>query len=160
MAANPPPPPPPPAPPGAGGLTGPAGAPDTGTTGKRRNIFLVWLVWPFITLGIYHLVWWYKINRELRDYDRRINVSPAVAVLAFFPGFLLIVPPFVSVFRTGARIRQAQRAAGITESASPGIGLLLAFILSLYSLYYQNEMNRLWDSYGNPPEFTPVPLRA
>ena len=23
---------------------------------------------PIITLGIYHLVWWYRINRELRDY--------------------------------------------------------------------------------------------
>ncbi|MDR0342036.1 MAG: DUF4234 domain-containing protein, partial [Nocardiopsaceae bacterium] len=34
----------------------------TGRAGKTRNVFLVWLVWPFITLGIYHLVWWYKIN--------------------------------------------------------------------------------------------------
>src|SRR6516164_798483 len=98
----------------------------SGLCGKRRNPFLVWLVWPFITLGIYHLVWWYKINREVRDFDRRIKVSPGVAVLALFPGALLIVPPFVSVYRTGARIRQAQLAAGIQNTTSPGIGLLLA----------------------------------
>ena len=40
----------------------------TGQTGKIRNIWLVWLVWPILTLGIYHLVWWYKINREARDF--------------------------------------------------------------------------------------------
>ncbi|MBV9095118.1 MAG: DUF4234 domain-containing protein, partial [Streptosporangiaceae bacterium] len=34
-----------------------------GRAGKTRNIFLVWLVWPLITLGIYSLVWYYKINR-------------------------------------------------------------------------------------------------
>jgi hypothetical protein len=152
MAANPLPPPSGPAP----GVAGPG----TGITGKHRNPFLVWLVWPFITLGIYHLVWWYKINREVRDFDRRINVSPGVAVLALFPGFLLIVPPFVSVYRTGARIRRAQQAAGVQASVSPGIGLLLAFILSLQSLYYQSELNRLWDTYGSPPESTPVQLRA
>jgi len=152
MAANPLPPPSTPAP--------GADAPGPVITGKHRNPFLVWLVWPFITLGIYHLVWWYKINREVRDFDRRIDVSPGVAVLALVPGFLLIVPPFVSVYRTGARIRRAQQAAGLQGSASPGIGLLLAFILSLQSLYYQSELNRLWDTYGSPPESTPVQLRA
>ncbi len=48
--------------------------------GKIRNIVLVWLVWPFLTLGIYHLVWWYKINREVRDVGADIEVSPGIAV--------------------------------------------------------------------------------
>jgi hypothetical protein len=54
----------------------------SGRMGKIRNIVLVWLVWPFLTLGIYHLVWWYKINREVRDVGADIEVSPAVAVVA------------------------------------------------------------------------------
>ena len=65
-----------PMPPGNGGV---------GAIGKHRNPFLVWLVWPLITLGIYHLVWWYKINREVRDFDQRIEVSPGLAVLPSFP---------------------------------------------------------------------------
>jgi hypothetical protein len=64
-----------------------------GRMGKSRNIFLVWFVWPLITLGIYHLVWWYKINREARDLDAGIEVSPAVSVVAITIGALIVVPP-------------------------------------------------------------------
>jgi len=39
------------------------------TTVKVRNPFLVF-VWSLLTLGIYYLVWYYKINRELRDLGR------------------------------------------------------------------------------------------
>jgi hypothetical protein len=73
----------------------------SGLCGKRRNPFLVWLVWPLITLGVYHLVWWYKINREVRDYDHRIDVSPGVAVLALVPGFIII---FRRMFPFGRRV--------------------------------------------------------
>jgi hypothetical protein len=74
----------------------------TGRMGKWRNIFLVWFVWPLVTLGIYHLVWWYKINREARDLDVDIVVSPAVSVVAITIGALIIVPPWVSVYKTGS----------------------------------------------------------
>ena len=46
-----------------------------GRAGKTRNIFLVWFVWPLITLGIYFFVWYYKVNREARDLDSRIEVK-------------------------------------------------------------------------------------
>lgn len=74
-----------------------------GRVGKHRNILLVWLIWPLITLGIYSLVWYYKVNREARDFDRRIEVSPGLALLAVLIGWIIIVPPFVSVYRTGGR---------------------------------------------------------
>jgi hypothetical protein len=57
-----------------------------GLTGKRRNPFLVWLVWPIITLGIYHIFWWYKINDEARRLDPAIDVNPVISLLPFFPG--------------------------------------------------------------------------
>ena len=129
--------------------------------GKHRNPFLVWLVWPLITLGSYHLVWWYKINREVRDFDQRIEVSPSVAVVALFPGAIILVPPYVSAWKTGDRIRRAQAASGSSlDQCNPWIGLILAFILGLHSLYYQMSLNSLWDSYGTPPEGSEVPLRA
>jgi len=44
---------------------------------------------PIITLGIYHLVWWYRINRELRDYGKAkgydLGQNPTNSVLALFP---------------------------------------------------------------------------
>jgi hypothetical protein len=143
----------------AGGPSPPDSA-GVGSIGKPRNPFLVWLVWPLITLGIYHFVWWYKINREVRDFDQRIEVDPGVAVLALFPGALILVPPYVSVWNTGDRIRRAQVAGASPDQCNPWIGLILAFILGLHSLYYQMSLNSLWASYGTPPEGSEVLLRA
>jgi len=129
-----------------------------GRAGKTRNIFLVWFVWPLITLGIYFLVWYYKVNREARDLDSRIEVSPAVSVIAVSLGWIIIVPPFVSIYRTGERIAEMQRAAGMEPTCIPIVGLLLTFVLHLESLYYQYELNRIWAHYGHPQEGAPVKL--
>ena len=130
----------------------------TGRAGKTRNIWLVWLLWPFITLGIYHLVWWYKINREARDFDENIEVEPVLSLLALVPGAVIIVPPFVSVYRTGERIGQMQEDAGMDRSCNGWIGLVLSFFLSLHALYYQSELNRIWARLGEPEEGSLVAL--
>jgi hypothetical protein len=36
---------------------------------KHRSPWAAALL-PIVTLGIYHLVWWYRVNRELRDFGR------------------------------------------------------------------------------------------
>jgi hypothetical protein len=46
------------------------------------------------------------------------------------------------------------------DQCNPWIGLLLAFVLGLHSLYYQMSLNSRWASYGTPPEGSQVPLRA
>jgi hypothetical protein len=130
----------------------------TGRIGKTRNIFLVWLVWPLLTLGIYHLVWWYKINREARDLDNQIEVSPGLAVIAITLGALIIVPPFVSIFKTGERIGEMQEAAGLPRSCSGVLGLVASFIVGLHTLYYQHEFNKTWENLGGAPEGTVVSL--
>src|SRR5215472_14511078 len=130
----------------------------TGRMGKSRNIFLVWFVWPLITLGIYHLVWWYKINREARDLDAGIEVSPAISVVAITAGALIIVPPWVSIFKTGDRIGRMQSAAGAPVSCSGVLGLIASFFLGLHALYYQNELNKLWTYLGDAPEGTVVTM--
>jgi hypothetical protein len=134
--------------------------PRWGETGKRRNIFLVWLVWPLITLGIYHLYWWYKINDEARRLDPSIQVNPLVSLLAIFPGVFIVVPPFVTVYRTGERIRRMQADAGIDADVIPILGLLLMFVFSLYSLYYQVGLNRIWSAFGDQAPNTQVELRS
>jgi len=130
----------------------------TGRVGKIRNIFLVWLVWPLITLGIYRIVWWYKINREARDLDERIIVSPGLAVLAITLGVFIIVPPFVSIYKTGERIGQMQAAAGLSSSCNGVLGLIGSFVLGLDALYYQSELNKIWAHLGGAPEGTAVTL--
>jgi hypothetical protein len=129
-----------------------------GLTGKYRNPVLVWLIWPLITLGIYHLYWWYKINDEARRLDPSIDVNPLISLLALFPGGIIIVPPFVSVYRTGDRIRAMQRAAGQTPDVLPILGLLGVIFFGLYALYYQISLNGIWSRFGNQPENSPVAI--
>lgn len=130
----------------------------TGRVGKTRNIWLIWLIWPLITLGIYHFVWYYKINREARDFDENIDVEPGLSVLAILIGWIIIVPPFVSIYRSGERIAQMQEDAGMERSCNGWIGLVLSFFAGLYSLYYQYELNRIWARLGNPQEGSLVAL--
>jgi hypothetical protein len=130
----------------------------TGRMGKTRNIFLVWLVWPIITLGIYHLVWWFKINQEAGDLDPDIEVRPGIAVVAITVGALIIVPPWVSIFKTGERIATMQSAAGMAPTCSGALGLLASFFFGLHALYYQNELNKIWTYLGSAPEGTVVTL--
>src|SRR3954454_8335643 len=71
---------------------------------------------PFVTFGIYHLVWWYRINRELRDYGRAkgydLGQNAANSVLALVPGVLIIVPALVPYWRCTKRVPGAARLAG------------------------------------------------
>lgn len=133
-----------------------AHSPATGLAGKPRNPVAVWLLAP-LTLGIYGLVWYYKANRETRDLG--ITVDPAVSVLAITFGAFILVPPFVSIYRTGERIAQAQRVTGVPPTCNPLVGLLLwIFVFGTGTLYYQSELNKIWGRYGNPLAGSPIPV--
>ena len=122
-----------------------------GTTVKIRSPFLVF-VWSLVTLGIYYVVWYYKINRELRDASG-VDVSPVVAIVAITIGWLVIVPPFFSWYRTFERIGQAQGSAGLTTEASPILGFILyviaVFLLPVEVIYAQDELNKVWRAAGD-----------
>ncbi len=132
---------------------------------KKRNIVAVWLGLPFLTLGIYSYFWIYNVNDEARRFLRDESIKPALSVLAFIPGSLLIVPPFIAIYRLGNRIARMEEAAGSPSRASGGIGVLLTFVFGLYSLYYQSHLNDLWDRYiwtgaagsPTPPSVPQVP---
>ncbi|MFE7119450.1 DUF4234 domain-containing protein [Streptomyces sp. NPDC057654] len=141
----------------------PWGYPQQGPVGfglamKRRVPLGVWLGLPLITLGIYSLVWYYKIHKEMAEFDSRRQISPVGSLLAITIGGFVIIPPFVSVFNTGRRIADAQRAAGLQPTCSAGIGLLLMFVIGLYPLYYQIELNKIVDHYNQAAPGTQVPL--
>ncbi len=135
-----------------------APSPVTGLAGKRRGPVAVWLL-AIVTFGIYGLVWYYKINREARDLG--VGTSPGTSLLAITLGGFIIVPPFLSIYNTGDRIAQCQRNAGIAPTCNPLVGLLLwLFVFSTGSIYYQSELNKIWDHYGNPGEGSTVPVNA
>jgi hypothetical protein len=153
-------------PPGFGqpapGSQGPSyGMMPTGAQMKRRNVVAVWLGLPLITLGIYTLVWYYKIHDEMKRFDPRAQINPAGSLLTYmFGGLLCGIPPLVSFYNTGKRIANAQRAAGLAQTCSPVVGLVLCFVLGLGVLYYQSELNKIVAHYGDVPAGAPVMLVA
>ncbi|MDL4821134.1 DUF4234 domain-containing protein [Actinomadura opuntiae] len=132
----------------------------TGQNMKRRNPVGAWLGLPIITLGIYGLVWTFKVHDELYKYDQRTGDAATNALLSMIFGFITLgIWPLVMWCKLGGRIAQAQRAAGLPASCSGGMGFLLG-ILGFGVLYYQIQLNKVADRYGDTPAGQQVSLVA
>ena len=120
---------------------------------KVRNPWAVALL-PIITLGIYHLVWWYKINKELKAYGEAkgydLGQNPTNSVLALFPGGLIVIPALVSYWRGTQRVQGASKVAG-REPVSGWIALILYLLLSpgMWA-YLQVSLNHLGEQEAEP----------
>jgi hypothetical protein len=111
--------------------------------GKDRSPASV-LGLSIITLGIYYLVWYYKINDEIRKHDPTIRVTPGWAVVAMF----VPICNLVSGYSTAARIRQMQLDEGATSTISPIVALLLQMFLGIgYPLYIASQMREHWHAH-------------
>jgi Domain of unknown function (DUF4234) len=123
---------------------------------KKRNPLGVWGL-SIITIGIYYLVWYYKINDEARRYLGDETIKPGISVLAVLFGWIIIVPPFISLYRTGERIQRMQQRAGVQQQISPALFLLANFLLSLHIIYGQEALNKIWTLYQVPAQGPPQP---
>jgi Domain of unknown function (DUF4234) len=118
---------------------------------KVRNPWAVALL-PIVTLGIYHFVWWYKINKELKAYGEAkgydLGQNPTNSLLALVPGFLIVVPPLVSYWRGTKRVQGASKIAG-REPVSGWIALILYLLISpgMWA-YLQVSLNNVWEQEG------------
>jgi hypothetical protein len=130
--------------------------PGAGSTAKIRNIIAV-PVLAIITLGVYLVVWWYKINREMADLGRargtdELGDNPTKSTLALFPGALIIVPAIWTTFTTFQRVQKTQKLTGSGTPINGWLGLVLYLVFSpaLYS-YMQSALNGVWHSIGVAP---------
>lgn len=137
----------------------PPAGPATGLAMKRRNPVLVWLLWPLLTLGIYGLVWYYKIHKEMARFDPRRQVPVAGPMLVLLFLGWTVIAPFISYYNTGRRIREAQYAAGVPVTCSAGAGTALMLLFGAGIMYFQSQLNKVPESYG-VPEGQPVQLRV
>src|ERR1700749_450574 len=101
-----------------------------------------------ITLGIYHLVWWYKVNKEMkafgesRGYD--LGRNPTNSLLALFPGGIIIVPALITYWHGTKRVQGAQRLAG-REPVNGWIALVLYLFIGIaFPAYLQVGLNGVW----------------
>lgn len=123
-------------------------APGAGSA-KVRNPWAV-IGLALITLGIYYVFWYYFINREMRDFGNANGVdlgqSPGTSVVAVTLGAFIIVPPFVSIWKTGRRMEGAQQTAGVSGGSGPLWFVLhiIPIVSLLAPVYMQVELNKAW----------------
>jgi len=115
---------------------------------KVRNPWAVALL-PFVTFGIYHLVWWYRVNKELKAYGEAkgydLGQNPTNSVLALFPGAIIIIPALVTYWRGTERVQGASKIAG-REPVSGWIALILYLLLAPgFWAYLQVSLNNVWE---------------
>jgi len=134
----------------------------TAPTAKARSPIAV-AIFCVITLGIYGIYWWYQINREMVDLGKARNATglgdnAVMSLLAIFPGSLILVPPWVSLYNTLKRIQRAQEVTTGQATLNGMIVLWLiigSFFVGVAGLiipgYIQAELNKAWISLGAAP---------
>jgi hypothetical protein len=122
---------------------------------KREPLGVLGL--SIITLGIYFFYWYYKVNDEIRRFEHDDTVRPGMALLAITLGWLIIVPPFISVYNTSMHIAKMERRVGIQQELSPALNVILLFVVAAgVGMYAQEHLNRVWDA-ARGPSAPPAP---
>ncbi|HEY0276968.1 MAG TPA: DUF4234 domain-containing protein [Solirubrobacterales bacterium] len=127
---------------------------------KVRSPWAVALL-PIITLGIYHLVWWYKVNKEMkafgesRGYD--LGRKPVNSLLALFPGGIIIIPALITYWNGTKRVQGTSALAG-REPVNGWIALLLYLFIGIaFPAYLQVSLNNVWKQELQAPPGQPAP---
>jgi hypothetical protein len=109
-------------------------------------------VLSLVTFGIYSIWWVYETAKHLRDYgrahDRDLGQQPGMTLLAMTAGWLVIVPPFVAMYRQARRIQQAQQLAGGAPLNGWLALALYAVVTPAFFAYEQAELNQAWAADG------------
>ena len=125
---------------------------------KRNPLGVLGLT--FITLGIYGLYWYYKINEEIRRFEKDESISPARSLMALLFGWLIIVPPFIAVWNTANHVLKMEERTGVQSQISPALAVVLLLVISFaLGIYVQEHVNRVWDKAAGTraPAAPPMP---
>ena len=130
----------------------------------RNPLAVIGLI--IITIGIYYFVWYYKINKEMAEIGRargteELGTSPATSLMAILIGWIIIVPPFVSLYRTCSRVQKTHQLMGSNSTLEPGLVFLLALIISPVGDYIiQMDMNKALEAQAGGGAVEQVPERV
>jgi hypothetical protein len=127
---------------------------------KVRNPWAVALL-PIITLGVYAIVWWYKINKEMKAYGESkgydLGQNPTNSALALFPGGIIVIPALITFWNGTKRVQGAAKVSN-REPVNGWIVLLLYIFLSIGMwAYLQSSLNQIWEQEAEPAEGQPAP---
>lgn len=118
---------------------------------KLRNPLGV-VALSFVTLGIYYVIWYFKVNKEMAELGKangteRCGTSPGTSLVAMIPGFILIVPPYVSLYRSCSRLNASEQTVGRPEGVeAPLLWLLLILLGPVGQYLFQRNLNRVLEA--------------
>ncbi len=125
---------------------------DPTLTVKRRNPWGV-LGLTLITLGIYAVVWWYKINNEMVRVGRArqrpdLGTSAGTSLVAYLAGGFVVIPTIVTFVTTSRRIQRTEEVLGAEGRLSGWLlaGITLVTLGLGASVYQQHHLNKAWDA--------------
>jgi hypothetical protein len=111
---------------------------------KRNPLGVLGL--SFITIGIYFLYWYYKINDEVRRFEHDETISPARSLMAMIFGWIIIVPPFIAMYNTAKHVRAVEERLAIQPQLEPALTIVIMLLVSIGNgVYIQEHLNRVWD---------------
>ena len=102
-----------------------------------------------ITLGIYSIVWYYKINKEMAEIGQakgtdECGTNPTNSLLALVPGALACgIPTLISYFNATKRLQATERVAGAPPGMEPGLLFILLLLIGPVGQYiFQSNLNK------------------
>jgi hypothetical protein len=111
-----------------------------------------------ITLGVYWVVWYYKINVEVQRLENDPTMSPKRSLMAMIFGWLIIVPPFIAMYNTAKHVQTMETRLGARQTVEPAIALVLMLVFAFGNgVYIQEHLNRGWDA-ASAATVPPSPL--
>lgn len=113
----------------------------------------------FITLGIYFLYWYYKINDEIKRFEHDDSISPTRSLMALLFGWIIIVPPFIAMYNTAKHVRTIEERMGVTSQLEPALVIVIMVLVSIGNgLYIQEHLNAIWGRAAGVGAITSGPL--
>jgi hypothetical protein len=112
-----------------------------------RNPVALWIL-TFMTLGIFGIVWWWQLNRELRDMsralERPLNTLPVVTtvLVAIWP--LAWIPGMIATYVGARHVRTMQEGVATPGRIKPIVAALLFPLLFAQVIYVQRAANAVW----------------
>jgi hypothetical protein len=126
---------------------------------KRNPLGVLGL--SLITLGIYWIVWYYKINVEIQRAENDQTMSPMRSLMAMIFGWLIIVPPFIAIYNTAKHVQTMETRLGIPQTLEPALVLVLMIVFAIGNgVYIQDHLNRAWDVAAQQGSTPPLPGAA
>jgi hypothetical protein len=121
-------------------------APGAGPIGKVRDTGMCVLL-AIVTLGIYSLVWYYRVHDEMKRHTGDGLGGPVALLLAFFIG---IVAPFLTSAEVGGMYERRGEVKPVSAVTAlwyfPGIFILVGPII--WFVKTNGALNNYWRSLG------------